>query len=145
MRRTVTGIALVALLALANAAAADDAPAVDGTVELSEGSVGVGIGFSWGSGTLTYKGKKYPITASGFQVGDLGATKVRATGEVYNMTDIGYFDGTYSGFEAGATLVAGGDGVTMTNENGVRLRLKGTSEGVKLTFAGDSVVLKIKK
>jgi hypothetical protein len=29
----------------------------DGTVRLSEGSVAVGIGWSWGHGTLSFKGK----------------------------------------------------------------------------------------
>lgn len=145
MRKNLWWAAVIVVLTTASGARADEAPAVAGTIVLEEGSAGVGIGFSWGSGTLTFAGKQYPITASGFQVGDIGVSSVRATGEVYNMTDLGLFDGTYSGFAAGATLVAGGEGVTMTNENGVQIRLEGASKGVKLTFAGDSVVLKLKK
>src|SRR6266852_2321294 len=53
-------IALVtSLLALFPAMAADQAP--DGTIELSGGSVAVGIGYSWGSGKLVFQGKQYPL------------------------------------------------------------------------------------
>ena len=37
----------------------------DATVRLSAGSVAAGIGFSWGSGTLHYKGKNYHFTIDG--------------------------------------------------------------------------------
>ena len=146
MRAFIVGLAVLlgVDLTLAPARAAD-APEVMGTIELSGGSVGLGIGFSWGSGTLSYKGKQYPISAEGFDVGDLGVSEVRATGKIYNMTSLDQFDGSYSGYEAGATLVAGGDAVTMVNENGVRIALVSGSKGVKLTFAGDTVTLKIKK
>ena len=33
----------------------------DATLRLSGGSFALGIGFRWGSGTLTYKGKDYPV------------------------------------------------------------------------------------
>jgi hypothetical protein len=33
----------------------------DATLRLSGGSFAAGIGFSWGKGTLTYKGKDYPV------------------------------------------------------------------------------------
>jgi len=124
--------------------AAGDAEPV-GTIELKGGSVAVGVGFSWASGTLTYKGKQYPITADGFDVGDVGVTDVRATGKVYNMTSLSDFDGAYSGFSAGATLVAGGAAVAMTNQNGVHMELTSGSEGVKFTFSGGTVNFKIKK
>jgi hypothetical protein len=33
----------------------------DATFGLSNKSVALGVGFSWGGGTLTYKGKEYPV------------------------------------------------------------------------------------
>jgi len=33
----------------------------DATLRLSGGSFALGIGVNWGSGTLTYKGKDYPV------------------------------------------------------------------------------------
>lgn len=38
-----------------------------GTINFSGGSVSVGVGYTWGSGVLTYKGKDYP-SASGVKV-----------------------------------------------------------------------------
>src|SRR5215475_14038954 len=68
MRRVMVGLIAAASLGLAVVATAAEHP--DATVELKGGSVAVGIGFSWGSGTLHFKGKNYPITADGFDVGD---------------------------------------------------------------------------
>jgi hypothetical protein len=146
MRRMMATMLMFVALGLApRGTRADDAPALSGTIELEEGTVGVGIGFSWGKGTLTYQGKTYPITASGFDVGDVGVARVRATGKVYNMTDLASFDGQYKGFVGGATLVAGGEAVSMVNGNAVHIELVSTTEGVKLILAGDTVTLKIKK
>ena len=46
----------------------------DATLRLSGGSVAAGIGWSWGSGTLTYKGKDYPISVKGLSLGKVGIT-----------------------------------------------------------------------
>jgi hypothetical protein len=63
MQRVLTSLIAVLSLCVAFAAtvatAADEKP--DGTIELSGGSVAVGIGFAWGSGKLHYKGKSYDI------------------------------------------------------------------------------------
>ena len=40
----------------------------DATLRLSGGSFAAGIGFSWGSGTLTYKGKDYPVSVNGLSL-----------------------------------------------------------------------------
>jgi hypothetical protein len=62
-------------------AAQDKEP--DAYLELSEGSVAIGIGYSWGDGTLTYQGKKYPVEVKGLSVIDVGITKATAFGKVY--------------------------------------------------------------
>src|SRR6266498_3986467 len=41
----------------------------DAILRLKGGSFAAGIGFSWGSGTLTYKGKDYPVSVNGLSVG----------------------------------------------------------------------------
>ena len=40
----------------------------DAVIELSGGSVAAGVGFSWGSGTLIYHGKRYPLKINGFSL-----------------------------------------------------------------------------
>ena len=143
MRGGLIGILVATSLTLASAAAADE-PAT-GTIELKGGSAGLGIGVSWGKGTLTYEGKQYPISAEGFNVGVIGGASIDASGKVYNLTKLEDFDGSYSGFAAGAALVAGGDAVSMQNQNGVRVEFISKNQGVKLTFASDTVTLKIVK
>ena len=146
MRGTIVGAVVVAsLCCFLTLARADDEVAPSGTIELKGGSVAVGVGFSWASGTLTYKGNEYPITADGFDVGDIGVTNVSASGKVYNLTNLVDFDGSYSGFTAGAALVAGGSTVSMQNENGVRIELVSGTQGVKITLSAGNVNLKIKK
>ncbi len=41
----------------------------DATLRLSSKAVAAGVGFSWGKGTLTYKGKDYPISVKGLSLG----------------------------------------------------------------------------
>jgi len=143
-----TAIALTTTLALVLAistAGAAQKKKPDATVQLKEGSVAVGIGFSWGSGTLRYKGKTYPVSVDGLSVGSVGLTRATAKGSVYHLQDLKDFDGNYAAVGAGATLGGGGSAVTMKNQNGVTINLVSTSQGVKLTLAAGGVNLKIKQ
>ena len=71
-----------AVLSLGLAVAQAQEETSDATIKLSSSSVAAGIGFSWGSGTLTYQGKTYPIEVNAISIGDVGITKVEATGKV---------------------------------------------------------------
>ena len=51
----------------------------DATIRLSSKAVAVGVGFSWGGGTLTYKGKDYPISVEGLSLGKVGVPDSRPT------------------------------------------------------------------
>ena len=73
--------AITAALALAVSLSAARAETPDATLELHEGSVAAGIGFSWGGGTLTYNGKTYPVTADGLSVGSVGISRGDRVGE----------------------------------------------------------------
>ena len=123
--------------------AAEEAP--DATLKLSGGSVAVGLGVSWGSGTLTYQGKDYPISVTGISVGALGATKLEAEGRVYNLKKLEDFDGNYAAAGAEATVAEGASVVTMRNAKGVKVNLGATTEGVKVTLGAGGVDMKIKK
>ena len=65
----------------------------DATLRLSTGGFALGIGVSWGSGTLTYKGKNYPVKVKGLSVGRVGATSSSAYGEVFNLKHLQDFNG----------------------------------------------------
>jgi hypothetical protein len=144
MRRTKIGLVVLGLcLAAAAALAAEATP--DATLELKGGSVAVGIGFSWGSGTMEYKGKTYAISADGFDVGDVGVTNITAKGKVFNLKKLEDFDGNYTGVGAGAAVGGGGGAVVLQNQNGVKVELLSTTQGVKLAIAASGVKMKIKK
>ncbi len=146
MRRTIIGlVAVVGLCFSFHVAQAKEAKKKpDATIKLEGGSVAVGIGFSWGKGTLIYQGKNYAISADGFDVGDVGVTNITATGNVYNLHKLEDFNGNYTGVAAGATLAGGGGAVVIQNQNGVKIELLSTTQGVKLTLAAAGVNLKIK-
>ncbi|MCW5891410.1 MAG: DUF1134 domain-containing protein [bacterium] len=144
MRRILGMMAVVALgLALGVAQAEDKTP--DGTLKLEGGSIAAGIGLSWGKGTLTYKGKEYPVEVKGLSVGDVGITSIEASGKVYNLQSIGDFDGNYTAVAAGATVAGGGAISAMRNQAGVTVELVSTTQGIKFALGGAGVDMKIKE
>jgi hypothetical protein len=141
--RTISVLTTIALLGLLSAARAEDKP--DATLKLSAGSVAVGVGYSWGGGTLTYKGKTYDVEVNGLSVGDVGLTKAEASGTVYHLAKLSDFDGNYTAAGTGATVGGGASASIMKNQNGVEIRLVSTTQGLKFTFGAGGVAMKIKK
>ena len=99
MKRGITVVMVVAMLfalsGLVYVYAQEKKP--DATLTLTEGQVAAGIGWSWGKGVLTYKGKEYPFKVKGLSVGDVGITKASASGKVFRLEKLESFNGTYSG------------------------------------------------
>jgi hypothetical protein len=125
------------------ASAKEPSATADGTIVLHGGSVAAGVGFTWESGSLMFHGKKYPVSVTGLDVVDIGATKVSATGKVYNLKKLEDFDGTYASLGAGAALGGGVGTASMKNQNGVQIDLDSTTEGAKLTLAAGGVSMKV--
>lgn len=136
-------VAGLAVAPLAREAAAKDKP--DATLRLESRSVAVGVGFSWGSGTLTYKGKRYPVKVDGLTVGAAGVKRVTANGSVYHLNKLEDFDGTYTAVSAGATVGGGGGVSSMRNQNGVVINLGSTQRGVSFTVGMSGVTLSVEK
>jgi hypothetical protein len=144
--RRIMGFVTIAVLsvALTAAIAAEENP-VAATIKLSGGSAAAGLGVNWGGGTLTYQGKDYPISVKGLTVGDVGFSKIEASGNVYNLKDLEDFDGNYTGVAAGAAVAGGAGATTLKNQNGVTVNLVSTTQGVKLTLGGGGVEMKLKE
>jgi len=146
MRKVAMAVTMVAALALVSVARGDEDKKPDATIQLTGGSIAAGVGVSWASGTLTYKGKKYPISVSGLSAGaSAGATTVTASGSVYNLAKIEDFDGNYTAVAAGATVGGGGSVATMRNQNGVVIDGVSTTQGLKITLDSGGVKIKVKK
>jgi len=119
----------------------------DATLRLSTGGFALGIGVSWGSGTLTYKGKEYPVKVKGLSVGRVGATSSSAYGEVFNLKNLQDFNGHYDIGGAGTrgvTLGAGKAGTIMSNQAGVIVRISATQSGLAVNATGGGVDLQLK-
>ncbi|HXJ77298.1 MAG TPA: hypothetical protein VMS64_01320 [Candidatus Methylomirabilis sp.] len=146
MRKTMMLLAvlgLVSVLAVASTAPAQNA--TTGTVTLESKSIAIGVGVSWGDGTLVYRGKKYPFTIGGLSVVDLGVSKVTAKGNVKNLNKLEDFNGNYAAAGAGATVGGGAGVAAMKNQNGVEITLTATTQGVKLALPVAGVDIKLKQ
>src|SRR5438105_14965912 len=120
----------------------------DATLRVSGGSFALGIGVNWGSGTLTYKGKSYPVKVKGLSVGKVGITSSSAYGEVFNLKHLQDFNGHYDVGGAGTrgvTVGAGKSGTLMTNQAGVIVRISSTQQGVSVNATGGGVDMQLQR
>jgi hypothetical protein len=144
-KRTLSGltIVLVLLLAVFPARAREEAKDTeakpDAKVTMEAKRLTVGLGFTWGDGTLRFKGNKYKFKISGLNLVGLGFTTVKAKGDVYNLKDLDDFPGKYFGVEAGGTLFTGTAGLLMKNTKGVVINLKAEQKGAELKVGNEGL------
>ena len=145
MKRTLMVSAIIGamLLVAPLGRAAEQKP--DATVKMTGKSVAAGVGYSWGSGVLTYQGKEYPFSVNGLSAGDIGVSSAELTGNVYNLKKLEDFDGNYTGVSAGATVAGGGGGTAMKNQNGVLMNVVSTTRGLTFKLGVDGVKVQLKK
>jgi len=139
-----TVLTLTACLFLSGLALAQEKQP-DATIELTQGHVAVGIGWSWGEGVLTYKGQKYPVKVEGLSVIDVGITRAEAAGKVYDLKTLEDFDGIYTAATAEGTLGGGAGATTMKNQKGVVINLVTKTQGLNLKLAPSGVKMMLKK
>ncbi len=142
MTRAWKAAAAALLLVTSTMALADEKP--DATIEFSGRSVAVGVGVSWGQGTLHYQGKDYPFSLNGLSVLNIGANEIQATGEVYHLASLEAFSGNYSAVSAGATAGKEGEAsAAMENLSGVVIRMRSTTKGLQLNASVEGVAIKL--
>jgi hypothetical protein len=113
-----------------------------GYVWLSGGTVAVGIGYSWGHGTLynSKDQKQYKFKISGVSVADVGAAGLNAEGEVYNLASPADLSGNYSAVTAGVTIIEGGSLAYLKNDkNGVVIKLHSQTGGLRFNLAASGM------
>lgn len=137
------GAAIAAILTLSSLAFAEDRKP-EATLELTQTSVALVIGYTWGGGTLTFQDKKHPVAVDGVSILALGLAQASATGEVFNLKTLEDFNGTYVAASIEGTLGAGAGATTMRNQNGVVIQLFTTTQGLNLKLAPEGVRLSIK-
>lgn len=133
-------------LALAGVALADAPKKPVGQVTIDETQFGFIIGGSMGGGVLTYDGKEHPFKLGGLSLGaNIGVSKFAAKGEVYDMTDLSQFPGTYARLTGSVALGGGKGDMILQNQNGVILRLEGTTQGIQINVGASGVTVEFDK
>lgn len=126
-------LALSAALLAATLTIASDKKSPNGTVAIDETQFALIVGGSTGDGTLMYQGDEHEFKLSGLSVGaNVGAAKASAVGEVYDLKGLSAFPGTYTRFDASATLGGGVGALYLKNENGVVMKLTSRTQGLQL-------------
>jgi len=113
-------------------------------VTVTATSAALGVGWSWGKGTLTLlNGKQYNFKVSGLDVVAVGFKQATGVGNVYNLKNIKDFAGTYVAAGAAATVGGGVGASSMRNDKGVVINLSGVGQGVdfRLAVSGMTVTL----
>jgi hypothetical protein len=145
---------LATIFASAVAAAGDSAapPISDQAIPsayvwLSGGSAAIGIGFTWGHGTLYYSKdqKRYKFKLSGVSIADVGAAGITAEGEVYNLSSPADLSGNYSAVTAGVTVIEGGSVAYLKNKNGVVIKLHSQTGGLRFNLSANGVEIRLQQ
>jgi hypothetical protein len=134
-------IALAALVATATAASADT-----GTIRLSFIKAGWVIGGTVGSGTLTFRGRKYPVSIGGLSYGlTFGGSQTYLRGTVSNIFHPRDVEGVYGAGSAGAAIVRGPQAVVLTNQKGAVMQVAGTQTGLILNLDLNGMALTLRR
>jgi hypothetical protein len=143
----VVGVALALGIAIGHAHDEKGAPSrdekPDAKLSLSGTSAAIGIGTTWGSGTLMYKGTPHKVRLRGLEIGSVGGATIAAKGDVYHLTKLADFDGTYAAVGAAAAAGPGAGHSIMRNEKGVVIDLASEGEGVQVKAGVDGVRLEL--
>jgi lipid-binding SYLF domain-containing protein len=120
---------------LATVAFVVPAEAATGSVSLHIASAGFIFGVTGGSGTLTFRGRQYPLNVGGISAGALvGVSATDLVGTASNLHSPGDIAGLYSAVGAGMSVAGGRSAAQLSNANGVRLRLHGRQVGFSFSI-----------
>lgn len=115
-----------------------------GHIYFTTHSADLGVGYTWGEGTLTFHGKKHRFSVSGGNIAALGFSKIEAKGDVFDLKHLHDFDGEYGSVAGEATVDEGVGGALVSNSNGVHLKITSSNRGARLAagFQGLKFTLK---
>ncbi len=122
--------AIVALIALMTAGLST-AHADSGYVRLTVYKGGWIIGGSGGSGTLTFRGRTYPLSVGGIDYGLVfGGSRTELHGRVRHIGRPSDVAGVYGAAGAGLAVGRGARAIVLTNQKGAVLELTGRQVGL---------------
>ncbi|HYJ57820.1 MAG TPA: hypothetical protein VEW64_00490 [Methyloceanibacter sp.] len=109
----------------------NQAHADSGSVVLTIYKAGWIIGGSGGHGTLTFRGKRYPLSVGGLDYGLVfGGSKTVLGGRVRNISRASDIAGVYGAAGAGLAVGGGARAIVLANQKGAVLELSGRQVGL---------------
>lgn len=136
---------LAAIIVTAAAGLAGPAHADSGTIRFYVYKAAFFVGGSGGEGTLTFHGRRYPISVGGVSGGlAFGASKTYFQGRVRNIRRVRDATGAYAAAGGGGAIGKGAQVIVMTNGKGAQLELKGQQVGLQVNadITGLAITLK---
>ena len=131
MRMSQFRTGLIGLIAILGASVPSASYADSGTIRISVLKAGWFIGGSGGRGTLTFHGRRYPLSIGGLSAGLVfGASETYFVGTVSNIFSPVDVAGVYGAAGAGAAIVAGAGAIVLKNDKGAVLSLSGRQVGL---------------
>lgn len=137
---------IVALIALVAVSLSSNARADTGTVRISFIKAGWVIGGTIGQGTLTFRGRTYPLSIGGLSWGlTFGGSQTNLRGRVSNIFRPQDIEGVYGAGSAGAAVIRGVQAVVLTNQRGAVMELSGTQTGLILNLDLNGMALSLRR
>ena len=143
--RFVGTLSVLAAVMMLFASSTTHAVAQSARISLSIGKAGFVVGVSSGTGTLRYRGKRYPLSVGGVRLGlTVGASTATMHGRVYNLRRVRDIEGTYGAIEASAAAGVGPQNWVLENQHGVRLVLRGRQRGLEASMSSGGINISLR-
>jgi hypothetical protein len=123
----------------------NQARADSGSIVLTVYKAGWIIGGSGGHGTLTFRGKRYPLSVGGLDYGLIfGGSKTVLRGRVSNISRASDVAGVYGAAGAGLAVGRGARAIVLANQKGAVLELTGQQVGLlaNVDLSGLAITMK---
>ncbi|GLS22277.1 hypothetical protein GCM10007874_52950 [Labrys miyagiensis] len=134
-----------AVIAAASISFAGSAHADSGTIRFAVYKAAFFVGGSGGEGTLTFHGRRYPISIGGISGGlAFGASKTYFQGRVSHIRSARDVSGVYGAAGGGGAVVKGAQVILMTNDKGAQLELTGRQIGLQINVDLSGLAITVK-
>ena len=117
-----------------------------GTIRISFIKAGWVIGGTIGQGTLTFRGRTYPLSIGGISWGlTFGGSQTNLHGRVSNIFSPRDVEGVYGAGSAGAAVIRGPQAVVLTNQRGAVMELSGRQTGLIVNLDLNGMALSLRR
>jgi hypothetical protein len=115
-----------------------------GTLTIEQFQIAFLYSGNLGGGELRVGDRTYDFSIGGLGIGGIGASKITATGEVYNLKKVADFAGAYGQVRIGYALIEkSAGGLWLENTKGVVIHLDADRKGLALSLGADAVYIRL--